>query len=89
LSIVSEIYFPRDRPPMSRVSGLTWIQSEPPRGSGWVRSLFKQVDFVPTRYRVVVLTVSKYQKWDRGVSFVKSQHELTRAIPNRSDWHKL
>ena len=37
----------------------TWIQSEPPRGSGWVRSLrSKRFDFVPTRYREVVLTVS-------------------------------
>jgi len=39
---------------------LTWTQSVPPRGSGWVRSLFgsQRVYDVPTRYREVVLTVS-------------------------------
>jgi len=37
-----------------------WIQSEPPRGSGWVRSPNRrQIGFAPTRYREVVLTVSK------------------------------
>src|SRR6185369_14275568 len=36
----------------------TWTQSEPPRGSGWVRSLLRAYG-VPTRHRVVVLTVSK------------------------------
>jgi len=44
-------------------SGHCWIQSEPPRGSGWVRSLFdlNAFDFVHTRYREVVLTVSKFE----------------------------
>jgi len=39
----------------------SWTQSEPPRGSGWVRSLTMAVGsgFAPTRYREVVLTVSK------------------------------
>jgi hypothetical protein len=38
-----------------------WTQSEPPRGSGWVRSLTidSYFGFAPTRYREVVLTVSK------------------------------
>ena len=40
---------------------VTWTGSEPPRGSGWVRSLSepRALDFVPTRYREVVLTLSK------------------------------
>jgi hypothetical protein len=38
----------------------TWIQSVPPRGSGWVHAqLFWIAAYgVPTRYREVVLTVS-------------------------------
>jgi hypothetical protein len=39
-----------------------WTQSEPPRGSGWVRSQTSDVvvdGFAPIRYREVVLTVSK------------------------------
>jgi len=49
-------------PHSERNPGLTnpaWAQSEPPRGSGWVRSLSKRVYDVPTRYRKVVLTVPK------------------------------
>jgi len=40
---------------------LTWKRSVPPRGSGWVRSseTLVQSGFAPTRYREVVLTVSK------------------------------
>src|ERR1700752_5276745 len=38
-----------------------WTQSEPPRGSGWVRSLYWIGAYgVPPPYREVVLTVSKY-----------------------------
>jgi len=38
----------------------TWTQSEPPRGSGWVRRrLHENAALAPTRYREVVLTVSK------------------------------
>src|SRR6202008_2522684 len=41
-----------------------WIGSEPPRGSGWVHaqraSAIERIDFVPTRYREVVLTRSKH-----------------------------
>ena len=38
----------------------SWTQSEPPRGSGWVHAqLFRLAYGVPTRYREVVLTVSK------------------------------
>jgi len=44
---------------------------------------------VPTRYREVVLTVSKYQKWDCAVSFAKCKPEFTPVIPNRSHWHNL
>src|SRR6185295_17317457 len=51
---------------MYRLSGPfipAWAQSEPPRGSGWVRSRATQDDcrlsgYAPTRYREVVLTVS-------------------------------
>jgi len=50
----------------SEVRNLGWTQSEPPRGSGWVRRRhfrnIKQIECVydvPTRYREVVLTVSK------------------------------
>src|SRR5678816_2545952 len=41
---------------------LPWIQSEPPRGSGWVRRRLhpKNAALAPTRYREVVLTVSKH-----------------------------
>jgi len=43
----------------------TRTQSEPPCGSGWVRSLFRFGAYgVPTRYREVVLTVSKKRKID-------------------------
>ena len=40
----------------------TWTQSEPPRGSGWVPAQRFSIGAygVPTRYREVVLTVSKY-----------------------------
>src|SRR5262249_32689369 len=38
---------------------LSVLMSEPPRGSGWVRSPSERVYDVPTRYREVVLTVSK------------------------------
>ena len=40
---------------------MTWKRSVPPRGSGWVRSseTLVQSGFAPTRYREVVLTVSK------------------------------
>jgi len=47
-------------------SDVGWIQSVPPRGSGWVRrrhfrniNKIEHVYDVPTRYREVVLTVSK------------------------------
>ena len=50
----------------SKVQTVAWAQSEPPRGSGWVRrrhlrniNKIKRVYDVPTRYREVVLTVSK------------------------------
>jgi len=50
----------------SKVRILGWTQSEPPRGSGWVRrrhfrniNKIERVYDVPTRYREVVLTVSK------------------------------
>jgi len=38
-----------------------WTQSEPPRGSGWVQAQRFSIGAygVPTRYREVVLTVSK------------------------------
>src|SRR6185295_11255150 len=38
-----------------------WIGSVPPRGSGWVRSSKPPINrgFAPTRYREVVLTLSK------------------------------
>src|SRR5262249_52031730 len=37
-----------------------WTQSEPPRGSGWVRRRLqsRKAAHAPTRYREVVLTVS-------------------------------
>jgi len=37
-------------------------QSVPPRGSGWVRSLFYRLilDYVPTRYREVVVSAPKF-----------------------------
>ena len=38
-----------------------WTQSEPPRGSGWVHAqLLDGAYGVPTRYREVVLTLSKH-----------------------------
>src|SRR5689334_17517912 len=42
-----------------------WIRSEPPRGSGWVRSQRdgRLSGYGPTRYREVVLTVSKQGSW--------------------------
>jgi hypothetical protein len=47
-------------------TSVAWAQSEPPRGSGWVRrrqfrniNKIERVYDVPTRYREVVLTVSK------------------------------
>src|SRR6185295_14022424 len=46
-----------------KVRNLAWTQSVPPRGSGWVHAqLFgsERVYDVPTRYREVVLTVSKH-----------------------------
>jgi c(7)-type cytochrome triheme protein len=53
-----------------------WIQSEPPPGSGWVRSLYisERVDFVPTRYREVVLTVSNQMTVRDDADFSKFQH---------------
>jgi hypothetical protein len=42
----------------------TWTGSEPPRGSGWVQRSdlqLKRVYDVPTRYREVVLTLSKHR----------------------------
>src|SRR5262249_14300260 len=46
----------------SKVRDRAWTQSEPPRGSGWVRRRLqsKRTAHAPTRYREVVLTVSKY-----------------------------
>jgi hypothetical protein len=46
---------------MREVTNYAWTQSEPPRGSGWVHAQLFWVGAygVPTRYREVVLTVSK------------------------------
>ena len=49
----------RDCVAMSMISERAWIQSVPPRGSGWVPSRIDRVSR-PTRYREVVLTVSKH-----------------------------
>ena len=51
-----------------------WAQSEPPRGSGWVRRRHpsKNAAHAPTRYREVVLTVPKH-----GVSAVEQGVVLT------------
>ena len=43
------------------VTKWTWTQSVPPRGSGWVHAQLFWIGAygVPTRYREVVLTLSK------------------------------
>ena len=45
-----------------RSRNLTWTGSEPPRGSGWVHAQHFSIGAygVPTRYREVVLTLSKF-----------------------------
>jgi len=46
-----------------------WARSVPPRGSGWVqaqRASSEPVGFAPTRYREVVLTLSKSRFDFRG-----------------------
>jgi hypothetical protein len=56
---------------------LIWMESVPPRGSGWVRSQRRQNclgiihDFVPTRYREVVLTASKQRRGGTDSSQVR------------------
>ena len=47
---------------------MTWTQSEPPRGSGWVQAQRASCypnpfGCAPTRYREVVLTVPKQSLW--------------------------
>ncbi len=45
----------------------TWVQSEPPRGSGWVHAQHLSIGAygVPTRYCVVVLTVRYFlRRWE-------------------------
>jgi c(7)-type cytochrome triheme protein len=71
-----------------KLADRAWTQSEPPRGSGWVRSLSERVDFVPTRYREVVLTVPKADVQFRAVQMKVRDDADFSKFQHASAYHK-
>ena len=74
------------------------MKSVPPRGSGWVRSLFCRsiLSFAPTRYREVVLTLSKQDRIGLPAScrfdcyqprdWIECDLERMQCAPSKNYW---